>query len=1051
MQNGDKFVAMEFKLLGPLDVVADGRSLQLGGRKQRAVLAMLVLEPNRVVSVDRLVDRLWGEDAPPGALGSLHVYISNLRRALEPGRPARTAAQVLVSRAPGYMLVAPPQNVDALLFEQLAAEGRQLLRDGRAEEAVRMLRSAMGLWRGPVLAEFEYEDFVTPAAQRLDELRRNVAEDLVEARMATGENVTVIADLEELVEADPLRERSWGQLMIALYRSGRQADALRAYQRARSVLADELGLDPGPELEHLEHAVLRHDRSLDAGAGRTSSSAAAAAGPLTAELDSAVLLGREPQLERIEAMLEALAAGRGTVLVVSGESGVGKSALLAELARRARARGLPVGCGQSHECGPTPPLRTWADALGALLPDRTLFDTIALECENMATLSPAKVTRQFERTLAALRQLTADRPTVIVLDDLQWADELSHQFLRLLIREVTGRGLLVALGVREPVEESSSELIATRASLARIPDLQRLSLAGLDRSAVAALAELLADDTPAADVLIAIHDRTAGNPFFVTELVRLLASEHALHDVGRMVGAGVPVGARDVVRRRLARLPEQAVGALGVAAVIGQQVDARLITSMTGIDIDTIVDLFDLATVASVIAEHDEQPGIYEFTHDIVREAIYGALPGLRRARLHQRAAAGLLELRGDVPAVAHEVARHAVLATPAAGPEQAVPRLLTSARVAHRQLSVELAERQLRRGLTLLAELPEGPDGRLMEALFGSRLAQISFYIRGNAAEAAARLRRARELCPRGEVETLLAILIGEAAVSGLWGDIARSLAAADEAVALARDVGSRQAESDGEYCRCYLLWTGPPDCAQPSIDRSIELAESIEATQGPPTGFHVPVASKRAMRSVAMVLKGDTEGAREEGRSAVAVAAGDADAWALSWAGAFVMLAASVARDSEEVLRLWEEVADAAAGLPYTDAVIEACRAWAAGQLSPQTGRSDLRAARDRLATVGDGLMQVPLAILEAELLVSLGLLQAAADALEEAGRLAESGGQRAWLPEIERVAAANALARNDVAEASRLLSSALARAEELGLELFAARARADHVSLG
>src|SRR6516165_10765259 len=145
---------MEFRVLGPFDVVDNGVSIELGGRKQQAVLAVLTLEANRVVSVDRLVDELWGDEAPPRALGSLHVYISNLRRALEPDRAARTAARVLVSRAPGYMLVAPTENVDALRFEQLAARGGDLLGHGRADEAIGVLRSALELWRGPVLAEF---------------------------------------------------------------------------------------------------------------------------------------------------------------------------------------------------------------------------------------------------------------------------------------------------------------------------------------------------------------------------------------------------------------------------------------------------------------------------------------------------------------------------------------------------------------------------------------------------------------------------------------------------------------------------------------------------------------------------------------------------------------------------------------------------------------------------------------------------------------------------------------------------------------------------------
>jgi hypothetical protein len=384
-------------------------------------------------------------------------------------------------------------------------------------------------------------------------------------------------------------------------------------------------------------------------------------------------------------------------------------------------------------------------------------------------------------------------------------------------------------------------------------------------------------------------------------------------------------------------------------------------------------------------------------------------------------------------------------LAIPAAGPEQAIPRLLASARVAQLQLGVELCERQLRQGLALLTDVADGPDRRLREALFESRLAQILFLIHGNAVEAAARQRRARELCPPGEAEALVSILMGEATTSGLWGDIAGAVAAADELVALARETENLQAESDGEYSRCFMLWTGPPDVARQSLDRSVELAESVEAARGLPTRSHVPLATKPGMRSLAMVLSGDTEGAREEGRSAVAVAGRQTDAWALSWTGAFVMISATLAGDPEEVLRLWYELAAPAAGLAYTDALIEACRAWAAAD------RTELCAARSRLAAAGDGLMQVPLLTLEAELLVALGSLGVAGEVLEEAGRLAEAGGQLVWLPEIERLAATAAGARGDVDEAGRLLRSALKRAHELGLKLFAARGRQDLAVLG
>ena len=246
---------MEFLILGPLEVRADGDAVALPGAKPRAVLAVLLLQANRPVSAERLALALWGEDAPAGAANTVQVHVSRLRKALP-------RADALLTTAAGYELRVDGDQLDAHRFERLAAQGREELAAGRAAEAAGALEAALALWRGRPLADLAFEAFAQREIARLDELRAAAQEDLVEARLAVGRHADVLGDLERLIGEHPYRERLRGQLMLALYRSDRQADALRAYQDARAALVDGLGIEPGARLRELEQAILAQDPAL---------------------------------------------------------------------------------------------------------------------------------------------------------------------------------------------------------------------------------------------------------------------------------------------------------------------------------------------------------------------------------------------------------------------------------------------------------------------------------------------------------------------------------------------------------------------------------------------------------------------------------------------------------------------------------------------------------------------------------------------------------------------------------------------------------------------
>jgi DNA-binding SARP family transcriptional activator/streptogramin lyase len=252
---------VEFRLLGPFEVVVGGQSADLGGAKQRALLAMLAIHANQVISVDSLIDGLWGDRAPDSAPNTLQGYVSRLRKALHPdGRNG--AEPTIVFRAPGYVLTARPEQIDSRRFEQLVREAESRATTGDATEAASALRDALALWRGAALSDFVDEAFAQPEIVRLEELRLKAVEDLIDADLACGRHAALVPDLEALVAEHPLRERFRAQLMVSLYRCGRQSEALSVYRDARRTFSEQLGVDPTPVLRDLERAILQHDPAL---------------------------------------------------------------------------------------------------------------------------------------------------------------------------------------------------------------------------------------------------------------------------------------------------------------------------------------------------------------------------------------------------------------------------------------------------------------------------------------------------------------------------------------------------------------------------------------------------------------------------------------------------------------------------------------------------------------------------------------------------------------------------------------------------------------------
>ncbi|MEZ5181458.1 MAG: BTAD domain-containing putative transcriptional regulator [Acidimicrobiales bacterium] len=718
---------MRFRLLGPLEVLdAEGGRSDVGGPQPRLVLALLLVASGRPVRAEALVDALWGEAPPASASNTLQSYVSRLRRALD----ADPTVQ-LPFRDGAYALEVDPAAVDAWEFERLAAEGRALLEAGDPLGAQRALVEAEHLWRGPLLADLADLDDVRALATRLEERRLVATEDRLAAELALGRHAAVVGDLAALAAAHPLREGIAAKHALALYRSGRQAEALRSIADAGTHLREELGIEPGRELRDLEAAILDHDPSLELTPARAAASAdhdrsdRAVGEPLAAAGGEHRFVGRDPELRQLRLALEEAEAD-ARFAVIEGEAGIGKTRLAEELRQHAASAGTLAVWGRSDESGAAPALWPWLaplraiEAHGAALP-APIAELLGGEAAIGAGQGESVRYELFEAIAGVLEDAGRDRPIVVLVDDLQWADEASLDLLRFLAGRL-GAGVLVIGTLRRLPVGEEGPVTAALAEVARRRGSRRLHLRGLRTDATA---ELLGElDRSVAD---AIHGRAEGNPFYAIELARLVDDE------GRLP-ADVPGSVSDVVRRRVARLPEETAELLGIAAVVGREVDLGVLARASRLELADCLDRIEPALGHRLLEEHPDLPGSLRFSHALVRDVLLDRLTSLRRARLHLAVAAAMVAV-GAGRADAEILAEHLWRAAPVGVGARAADALEAAAEVAASRVAYTAAEELLLRAVRLRQGLGTGPEERAAElrtlvALL--EMSQISRYFQG-------------------------------------------------------------------------------------------------------------------------------------------------------------------------------------------------------------------------------------------------------------------------------------------------------------------------------
>jgi DNA-binding SARP family transcriptional activator len=681
---------LNLRVLGELTAARDGATVDLGGRRQRAVLAALVIHRGQVVAADRLADLVWGERAPANPAGALQAYVSHLRRRLQPEAGARRRSDVIARAGNGYLLRLEPDAVDAWSFERAVDSTPGLT----PADSARVLDDALQLWRGPAYAEYLGEPWVEAEVARLGELRAVAKERLLDARLQLGDAALLVGDLEALVAEDPLREERWRLLVLALYRAQRQADALAALRRARELLADELGVDPGPALRALEAEVLAQSPSLDAPPVVTP---AAARSPDAREPSDLVDRARETALLRLA--VEGLATGAPACIVIEGPAGIGKTRLQVETVRLADAAGARVLTARASELERSygfgvvrqlfePQLRDPARQVGlfegAADGARVVFDGIA-GVEGQSHGNFAVLHGLYWLTV----NLAGEGPLVLTIDDAQWCDVASSRFLAYLVKRLEGLPVLVVMTVRSGEDGPDDSLVA---ELALDPSITVLRPRPLSPEAARTLVyELLGEG---ADSFVrACHRMTSGNPLLLRQLLRALEEEGVRPDVAH-VDTVRAVGSRAVsslVMLRLRRMPPAVTSVARAVAVLGEDAQLPAVAELARLPEEAAAAAIDTLSRGEILL--DQLP--LAFVHPLVRDAVYGDVPTADRALHHERAAQ-LLAGRGAAP---EAVATHLLLA-PYRGSGTTVATLRAAARGAMARGASDSAVVLLRRAL---------------------------------------------------------------------------------------------------------------------------------------------------------------------------------------------------------------------------------------------------------------------------------------------------------------------------------------------------------------
>lgn len=644
-------VDLHLRVLGPMTVELAGQEIEIGGPRLRSLLALLAARRGGPISTDGIISALWGEQVDSDARGTVQVSISRLRKVL--------GAEAIVTRPSGYMLNVGPDALDAARFEKAA---RTWTAPGiPARDAEGHLEAALAEWRGGAYEGFSSWPWARSEAVRLDELKATVEESLAGTRLRLGLYEMILPDLTALVDARPLREKPWGLLMLALYRAGRHAEALRAFASLRRQMIETLGVEPGQRLRQLEAAILRQDPELLRDDHLYSGERVTATARRGRRADRGPFIGRDGEHALLRRLWAEATRGDGGVVVVTGPPGIGKTRLIAEAAAEVD-RGF-VLWGRCFEGRWAAPYSAFREALAELPPevaDDILRDLGPARRAALGALVPAwgvevqplrlgpRETRELtlDSIRALLTRLSDIQPVLLALDDLQWADRGTAELLSASAAAASGARLLIVGSCRSTELPEHVPMTRMLRLLAREPRFVQIDLPGMGPDAVAELAGALGEGPPSAELAASLHLRTGGNPYLITELVRSGRTE---------VAEPLPGPIRALIVDRVSRLGAPAQRLVRAAAICEHPFSLQVAGQVAALDDDGALLAADQAADAGLLLP-DATSERHRFDHQLTREALLAELAPARRAHLHRRWAEVLAARPGSDPS---EVALH--------------------------------------------------------------------------------------------------------------------------------------------------------------------------------------------------------------------------------------------------------------------------------------------------------------------------------------------------------------------------------------------------------